>query len=129
MDNKIAEAYVEVGADLKPMQAAFTSIRSGLSKLVSARFSLPGGGLLAGLGLAGAGVGIGKAISGASDLAETMSKVAVTFGDSAKTVTGAADEMQENAATPLRNAEYLYISRRLPYNGDSALSMSWGADI
>lgn len=129
MDNKIAEAYVEVGADLKPMQAAFASIRSGLSKLVSARFSLPGGGLLAGLGLAGAGVGIGKAISGASDLAETMSKVAVTFGDSAKTVTGAADEMAKAFGVPKREfldaaSQFGLIATGSGIAQDSAAGMS-----
>lgn len=102
MDNKIAEAYVEVGADMKPMEAAFRSIRTGLNKLASTRFNLPGGGLLASLGLVGAGAAIGKSISGASDLSETMSKVAVTFGGSAKVVTDAADQMAKAFGVPKR---------------------------
>lgn len=102
MDSKLAEAYVEIGADMKPMEAAFASIRKGLNKLASTRFNLPGGGLLAGLGLVGAGAALGKSISGASDLSETMSKVAVTFGDNAKVVTDAADQMAKAFGVPKR---------------------------
>lgn len=55
----------------------------------------------------GAAAGIGaigafavKAISGASDMAETMSKVGVVFGDQAAQVTGFANQMAKDFGTP-----------------------------
>lgn len=118
MDNKIAEAYVEVGADLKPMQAAFASIRTGLNKMATTRFNLPGGGLLAGLGLAGVGAALGKAVLGASDLAETMSKVNATFGESSKIVTDAAAGMAKSFGIPKR--EFLDAASLLGLVADGA---------
>lgn len=118
MDNKIAEAYVEVGADLRPMQAAFASIRSGLNKMASTRFNIPGGGLLAGLGLAGAGAALGKAVLGASELAETMSKVNATFGTSSKVVTDAANQMAKSFGVPKR--EFLDAASLLGLVADGA---------
>ena len=69
------------------------------------------GGSAIGLGpLAAAGVagtaaiatGMAKAASVASDLNETVSKVGVTFGDSAKIVEGAADDMAKKFGVPKR---------------------------
>lgn len=102
MGNKLAEAYVEVGADMKPMERAFTSIRSGLNRLASMRFSLPGGGILGGLGLAGTGLGVHKAVTGAADLNETISKTGVMFNDAAKTVIASAEDMAKAFGVPRR---------------------------
>jgi hypothetical protein len=102
MNNKLAEAYVQVGADMRPMEAAFKSIRGGLNRLASMRFNLPGGGILGGLGLAGAGFGVHKAVTGAADLNETISKTGVMFNDAAKTVIAASNEMAKAFGVPKR---------------------------
>lgn len=99
---KLAEAFVEIGAQMKPFDDAIKSIGNRLNALSRMRFNVPGGGILAALGLSVGGAAIGKAISGASDLAETMSKVSAVFEGSASEVTAAADQMAQAFGIPKR---------------------------
>jgi hypothetical protein len=99
---KLASLFVEVGAQDGPLRTALNAIRGRLSDLGKVRFNIPGGGFAAMLGIAGGGALLGKAISGASDLSETLSKVGAVFGDQAGQVTKAADEMAKAFGIPKR---------------------------
>lgn len=98
----LAKAYVEIGADQSPFDRALGTMKGKLASLASTRFNIPGGGFAAMLGGAGLGLGIGKAISGASDLSETLSKVGVVFDSSSSKVVAAADEMAKSFGIPKR---------------------------
>ena len=99
---KLAELFVEIGAITRPLDNAIAGIKGRLSDLARMRFNIPGGGFMAALGI-GAGVaGIAKAVNGASDLAETVSKVGAVFGGSSKQVTDAADGMAKAFGIPKR---------------------------
>lgn len=102
MDGKIAAAWVEIGADMKPFDVSLTGVRNKIMNLAATRFTLPGGGFAALLGGAAMISGLSKAISGASDLNETLSKVEMTFGDSSSVVTKAADDMAASFGIPKR---------------------------
>ena len=96
----LAKLFVTIGADDAPLNGKLASIKPKLQALAATRFNLPGGGLAAALGL-GAGVAaVGKMITSASDLGETMSKVDVTFGRSAGVVTSFAQEMADSFGLP-----------------------------
>lgn len=99
---KLASLFVELGAQDGPLKKTLAGIKGQVHDLAKARFDIPGGGLVGALGLAGAGVGLVKVISGASDLSETMSKVGVTFGESQKEVTAAAEQMARSFGIPKR---------------------------
>lgn len=102
MNGKLAEAYVEIGANRNPLDLVLNGVRASISKLASTRFNIPGGGFAAMLGGAALVTGIGKAIGGASDLAETVSKVGATFGSQSDKVVKAADEMAASFGIPKR---------------------------
>jgi len=107
MSFKLAEAYVQIGALTGPLDKALSSIKGKVAGLASMRFNIPGGGLMAALGLGAGAVGISKAVMGASDLAETISKVQATFGGASKTVTDFADNMAQKfglVKSPLMDA-------------------------
>jgi hypothetical protein len=85
---KLAEMFVDITANDKPAMA-------GLNRVQGAFMGL--GSKLVALGAAiGGGAFFAKAIQGASDLAETTSKVNTVFGDSAGIVTGYADRMAKD---------------------------------
>ena len=91
---KIDEAYVEVTARTQGLDKGLAASEQKIEKFVSTANSL-----MAGLGItmgAGAVVGFLKnAMDAAGNLAEAMNKVEVTFGKSAKAVTGMAEDMAE----------------------------------
>ena len=102
------ELRVTVLGDSKGAQKALGDLNSHAEKTES-RFGKLGGtfagfGKAAALGLAGAGAAAGgflaKAVMGASDLAETMSKVGVVFGDQANQVTSFANQMAKDFGLP-----------------------------
>jgi hypothetical protein len=81
---KLASLFVQIDADDSPLRGALGRTHGLLDGL---------GTKLAGLGAAvGVGAGLVKAIQGATDLAETQSKVNTVFGDDAGVVLGFADE-------------------------------------
>jgi hypothetical protein len=93
---KLAEAYVEIGADSAKLDRQLATEKSKISKWtegVSAVASQIGLGVSLGAVASGVGNAFKSAIMGAADLGETMSKVDVVFGKSNGTVTAFADEM------------------------------------
>jgi hypothetical protein len=90
---KLAEAYVDIGANLKPMQQGLGRARSMLTSFASSGVSVGLGALGIGGGIAGLGAGLLAAAKSASALGESLSKVQVTFGPSSKAVIAQADEM------------------------------------
>ena len=87
---KLAEAYVDIGANLKPMQA-------GLGRAKSMLTSFAAKGALLSLGAVGGAAGIAGGLLAAAkrsaDLGESISKVRVVFGQSSKAMIGQADEL------------------------------------
>lgn len=106
MSEKIAEGYVQINARLAPLEKSLDRLKGKLQSLTSMKFNLPTGGLLQALGLGAGAFAASKAIRstvmGAADLAETMSKVGVVFGDQASVVTSAADQMAKAFGVPKR---------------------------
>lgn len=85
MGFRLAELFVDITANDKPAINAMGRVQGAFAGL---------GSKLLALGAAiGGGAFLGKAIQGASNLAETQSKVNTVFGDSAGIVTGFADDM------------------------------------
>jgi hypothetical protein len=99
---------------LATMPGQLAGIGAGAGRAFGSTFSASFGPAIAqagmlmsrGLILAGAAAGTGiavglyKSATGAADLAETVSKVGVVFGDQAKIVTDAADEMARRFKVP-----------------------------
>jgi hypothetical protein len=117
---KLAEAFVEIGATLKPLRTSLATARQALGGLVAvgarvgARLGAAlynpiarslhtaaraGKAALLGLGV-GAAAGIAYAVKSASDLNETISKTETVFGKATKTVTDGADEMAKKFGIP-----------------------------
>jgi hypothetical protein len=86
---KLAEAYVDVGANLKPMQAGLGRARSMLTSFASRAITVGIGG--AG-GVAG---GLLAAAKKSADLGESLSKVRVTFGRDAQGMIDQADDLAD----------------------------------
>jgi hypothetical protein len=126
---KLAELFVSIEAEDSAMKRTLASVRGDLASMAKMRFNIPGGGLLGMLGI-GAGVaGLDKAISGASDLAETISKVGAVFGSSSKLVTGAADEMAQAFGIPKREfldaaSQFGLIAKGMGQSESAAAAMS-----
>lgn len=97
---KLAELFVNIGANMAPLQSALKETQSSLTRLASKPISL--GGLATGAGIAAVGYGVKKAVEGASNLNETLSKTGVVFGQSADVVTSAADDMAKRFGIPKR---------------------------
>ena len=120
MPGKIAEAFVDITANLKPLAAGLAQARASLGSFASAAgrlgssagsafarglASAVAGGAKAGLaallvGGAAGGAALGYAIKQASDLNETVQAVDVTFGRFAGTVKDGADEMARAFGIP-----------------------------
>jgi hypothetical protein len=117
---KLAEAFVEIGATLKPLRTSLATARQALGGLVAvgarvgARLGAAlynpiarslhtaaraGKAALLGLGI-GAATGIAYAVKSASDLNETISKTETVFGKATKTVTDGANEMAKKFGIP-----------------------------
>jgi hypothetical protein len=98
---KLASLFVEIGANMSPLQRALTGIRGTLGGVASGAV-----GALAAVGpaaaLAGGAVGLGmyKAVRAASDLNETLSKVGVIFGGEASKVTSQAEGLAKRFGLP-----------------------------
>jgi len=104
--NKIAEAYVEIGAETKPLDATLKSIRARIAAIASAPINIPGGGLLASLGI-GAGLyqatrAIRAMVMDSADLGEAINKSEVAFAKSADVIINKADEMARKFGTSKR---------------------------
>lgn len=96
--SKIAEAYVEIGADGKPLEKGLAAAKSKVTGWISGLGSVAGkvGAVLGVAGLAASGLdGLKSAIMSASDLNETVSKTGVVFGAATSQVTAFADEMAD----------------------------------
>lgn len=96
--SKIAEAYVEIGADGKPLEKGLAAAKSKVTGWISGLGSVAGkvGAVLGVAGLAASGLdGLKSAIMSASDLNETVSKTGVVFGAATSRVTAFADEMAD----------------------------------
>lgn len=95
---KLASLFVEIGADMNPLQRAIGGLRGQFSGagagLLAAGAALgPALGAAAVVGGGALATGLYKAVRAASGLNETLSKVGVVFGDAASDVTGQAEEM------------------------------------
>jgi hypothetical protein len=82
---KLAELFVDIRANDKPILGSLDRVKGGLGKLY--------GGIAAALGAVGAGAFLYKSIQQASDLNETLSKVGVVFGGATKMVVAQTEEM------------------------------------
>ena len=78
---KLAQGLSRAGALLKGLERSVLGARAAL------------GTLFAGAAAYGAARGLGKLVSGASDLGENMNKVQVIFGDGARSIVDASNEM------------------------------------
>ena len=122
---KIAELFVAIAADMRPLTAGLRAVRSMLAATAKATVSVfaragkqaasafTGGfmavahllsgklALIAGAGgVAGVGMLFGKTILAASDLNETVNKVRTTFNKATAAVTAGADEMARRFGVP-----------------------------
>ncbi len=108
MAGKLAEAYVEINADDRPLRAGLSSAE-GMLGGATHRMSSMAAGLWAGVANAGIqamsgmarGIasGMQEAVTKAGDLFETVSKVRATFGDAAGTIIAAGDQMAAKFGT------------------------------
>ena len=103
---KLAELIVDIKAN-NQVGPALGRVRASLESAGSAfdRFGARAGGILAGVAAAAGGalaIGLGKAVLGASDLNETLSKVEQVFGKATGKVVAVADEMAAAFGTPKR---------------------------
>lgn len=101
--------FVEIMGDDRPLRAKLEGVRGSLAGFKVPSLNL--GGMLGAVGAvavgtAGAVTAIGaalyKSVNGASDLAESLSKVSVVFGDSTSKITGTADELAKAFGLPKR---------------------------
>lgn len=94
---------VKILGDAKGAQKAFGQLEKDANGLGSKLGAIAGalGKVFLGAGVAATAFGT-KAVLSASDLAETMSKVGVVFGDQQKIVTAFADQMAKDFGTPKR---------------------------
>ena len=87
---RLAEAYVDIGANLRPMQAGLGRTKSMLTSFAAKAFTVSLGAATGGAGIAG---GLLAAAKKAADLGESISKVKVTFGSASKEMIDQADEL------------------------------------
>src|SRR5512143_3600289 len=95
---KLADVYVDVSANLKPLNSGLAQAKTALSGFThGSSFALPitvamGAG---GASLAGLIAGMGEATMKASKLAEATSKVRVTFGGEASGILANVDQLAD----------------------------------
>ncbi len=87
---KLAEAYVDIGANLKPMEAGLGKAKAMLTSFASKGFALSLG---AAGGAGGIAAGLFAAAKKSADLGESISKVKVVFGKSSGAMIDQADDL------------------------------------
>lgn len=98
MPDVVQRLSVEVTGDTNDAERKLNGLGDGASKW-GGRLATAGAAAFASVGVA-AGAFAFKAIQGASDLNEQVSKTGVVFGDAAKIVTGGADQMAKSFGIP-----------------------------
>lgn len=99
---KLAELFVEIKANDAALQTQVNKIQPQLSALGTAIGTAAGGLAIQAINAATSAITgfFAKGISGASDLAETTSKLDTVFGDSAGKIKAQADEMAKSFGLP-----------------------------
>ena len=91
---KLAEMFVEVGADDKPLKKGLGDVQAMIGGMAGKLAMLAGG--------VGAGAFFYKAVQGASDFNETVAKTQQVFGVATGEVTAMADDMARSFGMPKR---------------------------
>lgn len=89
---KLAELFVQIGADDRQLKKGLSDVHAMLGGAATKLAALAGG--------IGAGAFFYKAVQGASNLQETLSKVGVVFGQSASEVEKMASQMAKDFGMP-----------------------------
>lgn len=97
--------FVEIMGDPKHFNASLAGVRNSLTGFKAPSLNLApmlGGITAATAAITAIGAGLYKSVSGASDLAESISKVSVVFGDSTSKITNTADQLAKAFGLPKR---------------------------